>query len=85
MHRRVAVELPVEALTKEEHEKDLVGVLDMSLYGARDAAVNFQKEVCKLMCSLGLTQSKFNASLYHHARENVKEMTSLHQEKGATF
>ena len=31
----------------EEREKDLVGKLVMSLYGTRDAAANFQKEVSK--------------------------------------
>ena len=72
MHRKVAVELPPEALTQEEQENDLVGILDMSLYGTRDAAVNFQKEVCKLMCSLGFARSKFNTSLYHHKKENLK-------------
>ena len=45
IHRKVAVELPKEALTKEEETMDLVGMLDMSLYGTRDAALNFQKEV----------------------------------------
>ena len=46
IHRKVAVELPKEAMTKEEEEAmDLVGMLDMSLYGTRDAALNFQKEV----------------------------------------
>ena len=41
MHRKVAVELPPEARTQEEQNEDLVGVLDMSLYGTRDATVNF--------------------------------------------
>ena len=36
----------------------------MSLYGTRDAADNFQKEVTRLMLKLGLVQSKYNASLY---------------------
>ena len=53
IHRKVAVELPKEALTEEEKAMDLVGMLDMSLYGTRDAALNFQKEVGKLMSSLG--------------------------------
>ena len=41
-----------------------VGILKMSLYGTRDVAVNFQKDVTKLMVSLGLQQAKYNASLY---------------------
>ena len=72
IHRKVAVELPKEALTEEEKAMDLVGMLDMSLYGTRDAALNFQKEVGKLMSSLGFRTSKFNPSLFHHPREGIK-------------
>ena len=72
MHRHVAVELPIDALTEEEKERDLVGILDMSLYGARDAAVNFQKEVGKLMRALGFIQSKNNAIIFYHQYDDVK-------------
>ena len=41
--RAIAVELPEEALTEEEKNQDLVGILLKSLYGTRDAAANFQK------------------------------------------
>ena len=64
--------MPKEALTKEEEMMDLVGMLDMSLYGTRDAALNFQKEVGKLMGSLGFKTSKFNPSLFHHPKEDIK-------------
>ena len=49
MKRTVCVELPEEALTEEERStgKRVVGVLQMSLYGTRDAAANFQAEVGK--------------------------------------
>ena len=63
MTRKVAVVLPQEALEGEETSEDTVGVLEMSLYGTRDAATNFQKEVTRLMKSLGYLQSKYNASL----------------------
>ena len=43
----------------------MVGILKMSLYGTRDAAANFQREVWRLMVKLGFTQSKYNSSLYH--------------------
>ena len=72
MHRRVAVALPKEALAKEEEALDLVGMLDMSLYGTRDAAVNFQTEVGNLMHNLGVKTSKFNPSLFHHPEEDIK-------------
>ena len=40
--RKIAVTLPEEALTQDEIGRGLVGILQMSLYGTRDAAVNFQ-------------------------------------------
>ena len=57
MKRKVAVVLPQEALEGEETIEDTVGVLEMSLYGTRDAATNFQREVARLMKSLGYVQS----------------------------
>ena len=67
MLRKVAVELPEEALEEEEKGQDLVGVLKMSLYGTRDAAANFQREVAKLMLNLGFSRATYNSSLFHHS------------------
>ena len=50
----------------------MVGVLKLSLYGTRDAAANFQKEVYKLMTSIGFTQSGYNASLYQKGRRSTR-------------
>ena len=72
MRRKVAVVLPQEALEGEETTAYTVGVLEMSLYGTRDAATNFQREVARLMKSLGYLQSKYNASLYYHPEEEVQ-------------
>ena len=46
----------------------MVGILKMSLYGARDAAVYFQKEVAKLMASIGFDRAVYYASLFYHER-----------------
>ena len=64
--------LPQEALEGEETSEDTVGVLEMSLYGTRDAATNFQREVARLMKSLGYIQAKYNASLFYHPQEDVQ-------------
>ena len=48
--------------------------MKLPLYGTRDAAVNFQNEVKKLMASLGYIQSKYNASLYYNPITDVKVM-----------
>ena len=68
------MELPPEALSQEEREKDMVGVLQMSLYGTRDAAANFQAEVRKVMLMFGFAQSAYNPSLYVHERRSLKTL-----------
>ena len=41
MQRHLCVELPEEDKTEEDRENDMVGYLQQSLYGTRDAAANF--------------------------------------------
>ena len=53
MRRNIAVSLPAEALEPGEDPKETVGILELSLYGTRDAATNFQKEVSRLMENWG--------------------------------
>ena len=70
--RRIAVTLPDEALSEAEKGYGMVGVLQLSLYGTRDAAANFQKEVYKLMTGIGFKQSGYNASLYHKEKRGTR-------------
>ena len=72
--RKVAVVLPDEAFEPGEEREGIVGILRQSLYGARDAAINFQNEVKRLMMKLGFVQSKYNASLYYNPVTDVKAM-----------
>ena len=65
VRRTVCVELPAEAKGPDE-STDTVGFLQMSLYGTRDAAANFQEEVRKTMVHLGFKQSRYNPSIYQH-------------------
>ena len=41
MRRMLCVELPEEDKTEMDRAQDNVGLLNMSLYGTRDAAANF--------------------------------------------
>ena len=70
--RNIAVTLPDEALAEAEKGQGMVGVLKLSVYGTRDAAANFQREVLKMMTAAGFAQSKYNASLYHKGREQAR-------------
>ena len=72
MKRMVCVELPAEV--KETAGEDAVGLLQMSLYGTRDAAVNFQEEVARFMAGIGFARGRYNPCTYYHSRRRLKTM-----------
>ena len=74
--RDICVEIPKEDLTPEDGRHDKVGHLRMSLYGTRDAAVNWQEEVAKALLVLGIPKEVYNPCLYHHKERNLR--TFLH-------
>ena len=47
--REVCVEIPDEDKTEADRQRDVVGVLNVSLYGTQDAARNWQEEVARMM------------------------------------
>ena len=49
--RDICVELPMEAKTQKDIDNDCVGHLNKSLYGTRDAAMNFQEEPMFVLAS----------------------------------
>ena len=64
--RQVCVEIPEEDKTEMDKKRDMVGLLQMSLYGTRDAARNWQEEVARMMRSWGFRQGVYNPCLYFH-------------------
>ena len=72
MQRDMCVELPEE--DREEGEGDMVAYLQQSLYGTRDAAANFQREVRKVMREAGFEVGKYNVSTYYHARRQLRTL-----------
>ena len=73
MTRMVCVELPEEAFA-EGDERDTVGLLQLSLYGTRDAAANFQMEVQKFLVSEGFEQSAYSPQVYWHRSRYLKTL-----------
>ena len=61
IRRTVAVELPDE---DKSDDKDMVGLLQKSLYGTRDAAINFQRKVQKFMRSQGFSVGRYKCSFF---------------------
>ena len=70
--RDVCVELPEEDMSAEDRKRDMVGHLVMSLYGTRDAAMNWQEEVARAMKTWGFTTGKYNPCLYTHAELGIE-------------
>ena len=62
--RQVCVELPDEDITSADKIADRVGYLQMSLYGTRDAAMNWQEEVAKEMIKWGFKRGRYNPCIY---------------------
>ena len=72
VNRKICVELPDEC--KEGMEGDMVGLLQRSLYGTRDAAANFQVEVRKFMQQLGFRVGRYNASTFYHVGRQLRTL-----------
>ena len=62
-HRDIYVELPAE---DTEGSKDQLGKLNLSLYGTRDAASNWQKHLTKHLEEIGFISGIGHPSVYHH-------------------
>lgn len=72
--RAIAVKLPEEALSETEQEQDLVRILLNSLYGTRDAAAIFQKEVRRFMSPHGFRIGRYNVSIYYNKGKGLVAM-----------
>ena len=63
-----------EDKTDEDRENDMVGKLQMSLYGTRDAAANFQAEAKEFMRSIGFRQGKYNPCTFWHKERGLRTL-----------
>ena len=72
IQRSVCIELPDEDLDDADREQDMVGLLQQSLYGTRDAAANFQKEVRTFMKGVGFRPGRYNPCTYFHPTMKLK-------------
>ena len=80
--RNICIEIPKEDMSEADRRHDKVGHLRMSLYGTRDAAMNWQEEVAKEMRKWGFTRGQYNPCLYYHRQRNLR--TFLHGDDFAT-
>ena len=62
--RRVFVELPIEDYQPGDESK--CGLLQQSLYGTRDAAANWERELSGFLYTLGFSQGKGSSCLHHN-------------------
>ena len=69
--RLIYVELPDEDKTAG---RDEVGRLNMSLYGTRDASMNWQTAVSSHLASLGFQKRKGFPSVFYHRKAGIATM-----------
>ena len=70
--RRILVELPDELGLS----KDYVGLLHRSLYGTRDAPLNWEMAIRDVMVQLGFQQGRSSPCLYYHPQRRI--LCSVH-------
>ena len=70
--REIFVELPDEG--KTSLDGDVVGRLKRSLYGTRDAPLNWELTIRKIMMKLGFTQGKSNPCIYYHQKRDLRTL-----------
>ena len=70
--RIVCVEFPKEDKTEADVRHDKVGHLRTSLYGTRDAAMNWAEKLAKEMRKLGFQRGRYNPCLYYHEARNLR-------------
>ena len=66
--RKVFVELPEEAGT----DKSKVGRLLKSMYGCRDAGVNWEFAICQVMIAIGFVQGGTSPCIYRHLEKQMR-------------
>eukprot|EP00973_Karenia_brevis_P087505 12133439-Karenia_brevis.AAC.1 len=72
--RDICIELPDEDKSEYDRKMDRVGHLKMSLYGTRDAALNWQEEVAREMRKWGFRRGRYNPCLYWNPKLNLKTL-----------
>ena len=68
--REIYVVLPIEGKTASDG--DVVGHLRRSLYGTRDAPLNWELTIRKIMMKLGFAQGKSNPCIYYHQKRDFR-------------
>ena len=58
---KVYVELP-----EEDWEEGMCGRLELSMYGTRDAAQNWEEERAEMLIGLGFKQGKYTPCAFYH-------------------
>ena len=62
--------MPIEDY--KEGDEGMVGKVNLSLYGTRDASANWQEEVAMCMREWDFKVGKFNPCMYHHPAKQIR-------------
>lgn len=75
--------LRAQASDQRQEGRDLVGRLLKSLYGTRDAAANWERQICSDLGSLGFVQGKATPCVFFHPQRNLR--VSVHGDDFTTL
>ena len=64
--RKVAIEIPPEMRNTDDDSKDNIGLLNVSLYGCRDGAANWEMTYTHYLGKLGYSSGKSNPCAFKH-------------------
>ena len=67
--RPIYIEIPAEDF--DENDDDYVGVLNLSLYGTRDAAMNWSKTYSDYLVEIGFVKGRASPCNFFHPRRNI--------------
>ena len=59
-------------LPQEDHEEGMCGKLNVSLYGTRDAAQNWEEEYSSALRRAGYKSGEASPCVFYHTQKNVR-------------
>jgi hypothetical protein len=65
--RDVCVDLP-----KEDYQQEMCGKIKKAMYGAKDAAQNWELVCTEMMVEIGFTQGSYGACAFYHKEKDIR-------------
>ena len=70
----IYVEIPDEDMSEQDRGQDLVGRLNLSMYGTREAAKAWQSKVATHLQAIGFKKGRVNPCIFWHASRDIRTL-----------